>query len=70
MSSSSETAEKVDFADRDPVDVETVMASAGIEESAHGLRHTVAMRLAREHGRDLALVVDILGHADLKSTRR
>jgi site-specific recombinase XerD len=49
--------------------VSTVMASAGIEESAHALRHTVATCLAREHGRDLALVADILGHADLKTTR-
>lgn len=45
------------------------MAEAGIEESAHALRHTVATRLAREYGRDLTLVADILGHADLKTTR-
>jgi hypothetical protein len=38
-------------------------------QSAPALRHTVATRLAREHGRDLALVADILGDADLKSTR-
>ena len=49
--------------------VSTVMTSAGIEGSAHALRHTVATRLAREHGRDLALVADILGHADLNATR-
>ena len=49
--------------------VPTVMASAGIEESAHALRHTVATRLVREHGRDLVLVADILGHADVKTTR-
>jgi site-specific recombinase XerD len=39
-------------------------------ESAHGLRHTVATQLVRDHGRDLALVADILGHADVKTTRR
>jgi site-specific recombinase XerD len=49
--------------------VSSVMSRAGIEESAHALRHTVATRLAREHGRDLALVADILGHVDLKTTR-
>ncbi len=47
-----------------------VMAAAGVEESAHGLRHTVATRLVREHRRDLVLVADILGHADVKTTRR
>jgi site-specific recombinase XerD len=50
--------------------VSTVLASAGIEESAHALRHTLATRLVRDHGRDLALVADILGHADVKTTRR
>ena len=49
--------------------VSSVMTRAGIDESAHALRHTVATRLAREYGRDLALVADILGHADLKTTR-
>jgi site-specific recombinase XerD len=49
--------------------VSAVMSRAGIEESAQALRHTVATRLAREPGRDLALVADILGHADLKTTR-
>ena len=43
---------------------------AGIEESAHALRHTVATRLVRDHGHDLVLVADILGHADVKTTRR
>jgi integrase len=47
----------------------SVMVRAGIDESAHALRHTVATRLARECGRDLALVVDFLDHADLKTTR-
>jgi len=47
-----------------------VMAAAGVQESAHGLRHTVATRLVREHRRDLVLVADILGHADVKTTRR
>ncbi len=47
----------VDLADRraavGPVDlskiVTAVMAAAGIEESAHALRHTVATRLVRDH---------------------
>lgn len=34
------------------------------------MRHTLAARLVREHGRDLALVADVLGHADVKTTRR
>lgn len=50
--------------------VTATMAKAGIEDSAHALRHTVATRLVREHGRDLVLVADILGHADVKTTRR
>ncbi len=49
--------------------VSAVLAAAGIEESAHALRHTLATRLVREHARDLALVADILGHADVKTTR-
>lgn len=32
-----------------------VMAAAGVEESAHGLRHTVATQLVREHRRDLTV---------------
>ena len=50
--------------------VTAVMAPAGIEESAHALRHTVATRLVRDHAHDLVLVADILGHADVKTTRR
>ena len=50
--------------------VTKVMAAAGVEETAHGLRHTLATRLVREHGRDLALVADVLGHSDVKTTRR
>ena len=46
------------------------MVRAGVEESAHALRHTVAIRLVRDHAHDLVLVADILGHADLKTTRR
>jgi hypothetical protein len=46
------------------------MAAAGVEETAHGLRHTLATRLVRDHGCDLALVADVLGHADVKTTRR
>jgi site-specific recombinase XerD len=47
-----------------------VMAAAGVEESAHALRHTIATRLMREHGDDLALVADVLGDTDVKTTRR
>jgi site-specific recombinase XerD len=50
--------------------VARVMAAAGVQESAHGLRHTLVTRLVREHGRDLALVADVLCHADVKTTRR
>jgi integrase len=39
------------------------------EDSAHALRHTVATRLVRDHRHDLVLVADILGHADVKTTR-
>ena len=46
------------------------LARAGIEESAHALRHTIATRLVRDHAHDLVLVADILGHADVKTTRR
>jgi integrase len=34
------------------------------------LRYTLATRLVRDQGRDLALVADILGHTDVKTTRR
>jgi site-specific recombinase XerD len=50
--------------------VTNVMAAADVDETAHGLRHTLATRLVRDHGRDLALVADVLGHADVKTTRR
>ena len=50
--------------------VSAVLGAAGIEESAHALRHTLATRLVRDHARDLALVADILGHTDVKTTRR
>ncbi len=50
--------------------VSSVLAAAGVDESAHALRHTLATRLVRERARDLALVADILGHADVKTTRR
>ena len=50
--------------------VTKVMAAADVQETAHGLRHTLATRLVRDHGRDLALVADVLGHADVKTTRR
>ena len=48
----------------------TVMRDAGVEESAHALRHTLATRLLRERSADLTLVADILGHADVRTTRR
>jgi integrase len=47
-----------------------VVASAGIAETAHGLRHTLATRLVRDQGRDLVLVGDLLGHSDVKTTAR
>jgi integrase len=47
-----------------------VMRDAGVEESAHALRHTLATRLLRERSADLTLVADILGHADVRTTRR
>jgi integrase len=50
--------------------VSAVLAAAGGEESAHALRHMLATRLVRDHARNLALVADILGHADVKLTRR
>src|SRR4051812_38512390 len=50
--------------------VTAAMATAGIDESAHALRHTVATRLVRDHAHDVVLVADILGHADVKTTRR
>jgi site-specific recombinase XerD len=50
--------------------VTAVVAEPGIAESAHALRHTVATRLVRDHAHDLVRVADILGHADIKTTRR
>ena len=47
-----------------------VMATAGLTETAHGLRHTFATRLVRDHGRDIVLVGDLLGHRDIKTTAR
>ena len=46
----------------------SVMRDAGVEESAH--RPTLATRLLRERAADLTLVADILGHADVRTTRR
>ncbi len=42
------------------------MRDAGVGESAHALRHTLATRLLRERAADLPLIVDILGHADVQ----
>jgi integrase/recombinase XerD len=50
--------------------VAKTMAAAGVEKSAHALRHTLAARLIRDRRQDLALVADVLGHADVKTTRR
>src|SRR3954465_1811412 len=50
--------------------VTAAMATAGVDESAHALRHTVATRLGRDHGPGVVLAADILGHADVKTTRR
>jgi integrase len=50
--------------------VTATMARAGIDESEHALRHTAATRLIRDHAHDLPLIADILGHADVKTTRR
>src|SRR3954469_6057581 len=50
--------------------VTAAMATAGIDESAHALRHTVATRLVRDHAHDVVLVADILGHRDVRTTRR
>lgn len=47
----------------------SVLSRAGVEESAHVLRHTVATRPARQRGRDRALVAGILGRADLMIAR-
>jgi len=50
--------------------VSDVMAAASLQETAHGLRHTLATRLVRDHGHDLVLVGDLLGHRDIKTTAR
>lgn len=44
-------------------------AQAGLQISAHVLRHTAATRLVRG-GVDLVLVAEVLGHASLETTRR
>ena len=50
--------------------VAKAMRTAGLQETAHGLRHTLATRLVREDGCDLVLVADLLGHKDVKTTAR
>jgi hypothetical protein len=50
--------------------VTAVMARAGIAESPHALRHTVATRLVRDSAHGPVLVADIVGHADTETTRR
>jgi hypothetical protein len=49
--------------------VTKVMAAADVR-TAHGLRHTLATRRVRDPGRDLALLADVLGRADAKTTCR
>jgi len=49
--------------------VAQVMAAAGVDDSAHALLHTLNTLLVRDHDQDLALVADVLGHADVKTTR-
>lgn len=44
-------------------------AAAGLEVSAHVLRHTAATRLVRD-GVDIVIVADLLGHSSLETTRR
>jgi len=46
------------------------MTDAGLQETAHGLRHTLVTRLVRDQGHDLVLVADLLGHCDVKTTAR
>jgi integrase len=50
--------------------VANAMNSAGLDHTAHALRHTLATRLVREDGCDLVLVADVLGHQDVKTTAR
>jgi site-specific recombinase XerD len=57
------TARSVDRA------VRGVAARAGLELSAHTLRHTCVTNLVRA-GNDLVLVAELAGHRRLETTRR
>jgi site-specific recombinase XerD len=50
-------------------DVRSVAAAAGIELSAHTLRHTCLTALVRS-GDDLVMVAELAGHTKLETTRR
>jgi len=50
-------------------DVRAVAAAAGLELSAHTLRHTCLTGLVRR-GNDLVMVAELAGHTKLETTRR
>jgi integrase/recombinase XerC len=50
-------------------DVRSVAAAAGLELSAHTLRHTCLTGLVRR-GNDLVMVAELAGHTKLETTRR
>ena len=50
-------------------DVRAVAAAAGLELSAHTLRHTCPTGLVRR-GNDLVMVAELAGHTKLETTRR
>jgi site-specific recombinase XerD len=50
-------------------DVRAVAAAAGLQLSAHTLRHTCLTGLVRR-GNDLVMVADLAGHTKLETTRR
>ncbi|MGI8412919.1 MAG: tyrosine-type recombinase/integrase [Solirubrobacteraceae bacterium] len=50
-------------------DVRTVAAAAGLQLSAHTLRHTCLTGLVRR-GNDLVMVAELAGHRKLETTRR
>jgi integrase/recombinase XerC len=49
--------------------VRRVARDAGLEVSAHGLRHTCLTNLVRQ-GEDLVMVAEIAGHVKIETTRR
>ncbi len=50
-------------------DVRMVAAAAGLQLSAHTLRHTCLTALVRR-GNDLVMVAELVGHQKLETTRR